>query len=471
MLSSLIALYMLIPGSAYTEPTGAFAFELPDGWTTQRQELAPGTFYIQTFKKDNEEGPHVDFVLQKLDADLPPESQAQVNEAMADGFLSSFKSEADVTKEVKSQVTFDGRKATRIDLEFKDEDKSAYKGYILAVTGKRNALLIMPYAKVSDSAGFRLADSHAQTVALESRTPRKLGAGSTAASGPLSKEALTNIAGRVKANMQREPMTKVIAQGTPPLTYGSIANFVNVIEILFDIQLTEAEFDATRARFIEFYNKADSEGKRILAEQGASLLQTLSTGTPAEREQSREEGKAVFTNAFKNGSAQGIGYAQVMWSAIERRQATLASAKAAPKKEDWDQEITEGDLDATMEMLYFMWVGAGRDASDVTMEDIIKIRTQIVQGLPQMDPQLQLLIANAPKVYAAIRQQWQAASAAQRLAMAGQFAAALDEWGIGATSSFNESNGGGGSSGGYSMNAQIAQNTAWNAAKTWSSSN
>lgn len=466
MLSSLLALYILVPGAAYAEPSGAFALELPDSWTTQRQEVAPGTFYIQTHKMGDEEGPHIDIVLQKLESDLPAESQTQVNDAMATGFLTSFGTEAEITKQVKSQVTFDGRKATRVDVEFKDEDDTLWKGYVLAVTGRRNAILLMPYAKASDSTGFKLADEYAQTLAVESKTPRAKG---SAASGPLSKEALTNIAGKVKANMKREPMTKVIAQGNPPLTYGSIANFVNVIELLFDIQLTEAEFDATRQRFIEFYNKADAEGKRILAEQGASLLQTLTTGTPEEREQSRAEGKAVFTNAFKNGSAQGIGYAQVMWSAIERRQATLASAKATPKKEDWDQEITEGDLDATMEMLYFMWVGAGRDASDVTMEDIIKIRTQIVQGLPQMEPQLQLLIANAPKVYAAIRQQWQAAAPAQRLAMAGQFAAALDEWGIGATSSFNESNGGGGGSGEYSMNAQIAQNTAWNAAKTWSS--
>ncbi len=468
MLSSLLALYLLVPAAVYAEPSGAFALDLPDNWTAQRQEVAPGTFYIQTYKKGDEEGPHIDLVLQKLDSDLPAESQAQVNDAMATGFLTSFGAEANITKQTKSQVIFDGRKATRVDVEFKDEENTLWKGYIIAVSGKRNAVLLMPYAKASDAAGYKLVDEHAQSMAVESRTPGKKGA---AASGPLSREALTNIAGKVKDNMKREPMSKVIAQGSPPLTYGSIANFVNVIEILFDIQLTEAEFDATRARFIEFYDKTDGEGRRILAEQGAALLTTLTSGTQAEINQSREEGKAVFTNAFKNGAAQGIGYAQVMWSAIERRQAKLASAKAAPKKEDWDQEITEGDLDATMEMLYFMWVGAGRDASDVTMEDIIKIRTQIIQGLPQMEPQLQLLIANAPKIYAAIRQQWQAASPAQRLAMAQQFSAALDEWGIGAASSFDQSNGGGGGSGGYSMNAQIAQNTAWNAAKTWSSSN
>lgn len=468
MLGRLSLLFLALAPTVYSEPSGAFAVSLPSGWTATRQEVGAGTFYIQTHKSGDEDGPHIDFVLQKLDADLPEENQAAVNTAMADSFVQSFGAEAEITKQAKSQVTFDGRKAVRVDLEFKDEDSTPHKGYIIAVTGKRNAVLVMPYAKASDAAGFKLADQHAQSFALESRTPRALGAGS-GQPGQISAASLSSIAGKVKANMKREPMDKVISAGSPPLTYGSVANFVNVIELLFDIQLTESEFDATRERFIEYYAKADGEGKRILAEQGASLLKTLTTGTPAEREQSREEGKAVFTNAFKNGAQMGIGYAQVMWSAIERRQAKLASATQAPKKQDWDQEITEGDIDATMEMLYFMWVGAGRDASDVTMDDILKIRAQIVEGLPSMDAQLQLLIANAPKVYAAIRQQWQAAAPAQRLAMAQQFGAALDEWGIGASSSFNESNGGGGGSGEYSMNAQIAQNTAWNAAKTWSS--
>lgn len=468
MVGRLAILFLGLSSTVYTEPTGAFSVSLPSGWTSTRQEVGPGTFYIQTYKGGDEEGAHIDFVLQRFDEELPAEVQSTVNSALADGFLESFSAEATVTKQSKSQITFDGRKAVRIDLEFKDEELVLYKGYIVAVTGKRNAILVMPYAKASDTAGFALADRHANTVALESKTPRAAGAGA-AQPGQISAASLGNIAGKVKANMKREPMDKVISPGEPPLTYGSVANFVNVIEILFDIQLTESEFEATRERFIEFYAKGDAEGKRILAQQGAELLKTLTTGTPAEQKQSRDEGRAVFTNAFKNGAQMGIGYAQVMWSAIERRQAKLASAKQAPKKQDWDQEISEGDIDATLEMLYFMWVAAGRDASDVTMDDILKIRMQIIEGLPTMDPQLQLMIANAPKIYAAIRQQWQAAAPGQRLQMAQQFGAALDEWGIGASSSFSESNSGGGSE--YSMNAQIAQNTAWNAAKTWSSSN
>ncbi|MFM9873212.1 MAG: hypothetical protein ACKVQS_07075, partial [Fimbriimonadaceae bacterium] len=193
------------------------------------------------------------------------------------------------------------------------------------------------------------------------------------------------------------------------------------------------------------------------------------TGTKEEREQSRQEGKAVFENAFKNGAAQGIGYAQVMWDAISRRSNQIAQAKEAPKKDGWDQEISEGDVDATMEMLFFMWVAAGRSAEEATPEAVMTIRAQIIQALPTMHPQLQLVIAKAPKIYAGLRQQWAAGSLEQRFAYAQQFDACLTEWGIGA-SGFESSGGGG--NGGYSQeasnNADIAVNTAWNAAKTWS---
>ncbi len=468
MLATLLLTTVFAPLATYADPGGAFALDLPPGWTARKQELGDGVTFTETFKQGDEEGAHIDILVQKSAADIAEKDHAEVNKGVLDIVVQLLGAEGTITRQSRSDVTFDNRKAMRMEIDFRDDEDVLWKGWVIAVCGKNHALAMIAYAKASDTATYKLVDQHANTLAVESKTPGKGGA--SAGGGLLSKTALTNIAGKIKGNMKREPMDKVLIAGTPPLTYGSVANFVTVIELLFDIQLTEAEFDATRERFLEYYEKADAEGKKILAEQGASLLKTLTTGTPQEIAQSKAEGKQVFETAFQRGSQMGIGYATVMWDAISRRAAKLGTAKQAPKKEDWDTDISEGDLDATMEMLYFMWVAAGRDASDVTMDDIIKIRNQIIGWLPEMDPQLQMLIANAPKVYAGIRQQWASASAAQRVAMAQQFGAALDEWGIGAQSSF-ETSGGGGGSGEYSMNAQIAQNTAWNAAKTWSSSN
>lgn len=219
-------------------------------------------------------------------------------------------------------------------LELRDEDGVAWKGYALAVCGQNHALVVMPYAKGSDTAGFKAMDEAAQTVSVEDRTPLARGAGGAATSGGgrqggfLNQGAMRTVEQRVDGNFQRESASKVIVAGQPPLTYGSVANFVTVIEILFDIQMTEAEFEATSARFIEYYNAADAEGKQVLALQGAELLKTRTTGTEAEREQSRNEGRALFEQAFSLSAEMGIGYAQVMWDAITRRRASVQRVTA-----------------------------------------------------------------------------------------------------------------------------------------------
>lgn len=458
VISSLICALLLAP---YSDPAGGFALDLPTGWVAAKQAIDDDLSMTDCHPKDDEDGAHIAVFTYKSATEIPADQQDEMNRTAQSTITDLMTGDGRITKRTESQITFDGRKAKKLDLNYTDGEGANWQGFLVSVTGKRFIIGILAYAKAGDSTTLKLVTDHANTLAVESKTPR----GGAPSSGLLNKAALSTIAGRIKGNMKREAMDKVIVEGTHPLTYGSVANFVNVIEILFDIQLTEAEFDATRERFIEFYKAGDDKGKEILANQGAALLKTLTTGTEEEKAKDRAEGKAVFTNAFEQGAKQGIGYAVVMWDAITRRSASITKTKTAPKKEEFDNEITQGDLDATMELLYFMWVGAGRDASDVTMEDIIKIRTQIVQELPSMDPQLQLMIANAPKIYAGVRQQWAAANGAQRLAMAQQFSQALDEWGIGAQSGFEQTSGGGSSE--ASMNAQIAQNTAWNAAKTW----
>lgn len=455
----------------YADPGGAFAIQEPSGWTVTRNDLGDGAVLTEIYDPKAPEGAHIDILHYRSPQELAASDHQQVNGAMLDLLMQFLGAEATISSQRRSAVTYSGRAATRIELEFKDEDGVNWKGYALAVCGRNFAIVIMPYAKASDTALLDLTDRHARSLAIESRNPDAVGRASSASaprtSGFLSQATLTTVADRVDSNFTREPMDRVISPGQPPLTYGSVANFVTVMEILFDVQFTESEFEATRERFIEYYGSADAEGKRILAEQGAALLQTLTTGTEAERQQSKEEGRAVFEQAFSRGAEMGIGYAQVMWDAISRRRAEVRQVEQQPSKDDWDTTISEADIDALMEMLFFMWASAGRDTSDVTLDDVMHVRGQILEALPTLDPQIQLVIANAPKVYAALRQQWQAATPFERTQLAAQYGQALDEWGIG-NSGFEQSSGGGG--GEMSMNAQIAQNTAWNSAKTWSSS-
>ncbi len=465
ILALIPALVLMSVSSSYSDPGGAFALTIPDGWSSSQSDLGDGLALTEFAEEVDEPMGNVTVFVQSAGKDIEVSQHKEIAESFIQFLIGVISSEGTIKSQKQSEVTFDGKKASRVDLTYADEEGVNFSGRITVVSGKRHAMAVIAYAKVGDTKNQKLISEVEASFAVESRTPRS---GGSTGGGLFTKDSLKGAAGQIKNNFKRDSMSTVIVKGEPSLTYGSVANFVNVIEILFDIQFTETEFLATKERFIEYYNLGDAKGKKVLAEQGESLLKTLTTGTAEEREQSRQEGKVVFENAFKNGAQMGIGYAQVMWDAISRRSNQLAQAKAAPTKEGWDQQISEGDVDSTMEMLYFMWVACGRSAEEATPEAIMQIRMQIIQALPTMHPQLQLMIANAPKIYAGLRQQWAAGSLEQRFAYAQQFDACLTEWGIGA-SGFQSSGGGG--NGGYSQeasnNADIAVNTAWNAAKTW----
>jgi hypothetical protein len=468
MLSALVAFALLaIPAQTtrdYVDEGGAFALKIPFSYTTEHSDFGDGLDYTAIADpKAGEDSPQIGVLCQSSDVDLKPSDRAQITSTVISVVSGILADDGEIVSQKKSEVKFDGHDATKVDAVFKDEAGTTYKGWTMVVVGRRNVVVVMPYAPASDAPGWKLVEGCANTCAIEKKTPNA--GASSSGPGLLNREALAQIGGAMKGNLKRDAMDKVLVDGNPPLTYGSIANFVNVIELLFDIQFTEAEFNATRARFIEYYNKQDAKGKGILAQQGASILKGLTEGSAAEIQQNRDEVRPMYANAFEKGAAQGDPYASVMWSAIERRHNTIGTAKGTAK-DGWDTEITEADIEAALEMLYFMWVAAGRDATDVTAEDVNRIRTNIYEELPQMDAQLQLVIANAQKVYAGMRQQWMAATMEQRYALGVQYGQALDSFGL-PEGGVTETAGSGGSGSDGSMLAACAQNTAWNAAKTW----
>lgn len=451
--------------SAYADPDRAFAVQVPAGYRASRQQLEQGVFLTDITKGGIGENPQLSILSYSTGQSIDPSQHRQLNTQTLDAMKSVIGSEVTVTKDARSDVTFNGRAAIRSDFGFKDDDGAAWKGWILAQCGSKNAVGVFVCAKSSDASGYQMIDAAARTFAIESSSPFAAGSSPNSASSTLSSGNLKELSARIKGNMKREPMAKVLVPGEPALTYGSVANFVTFVELIFDMQLTEAEFDATRERFIEFYKKGDAAGKKVLALQGAEMLKSVTMGSAAEIAKNKQDSRKVFSSAFEQGAQAGIGYAQVMWDAVQRRTQKLAKAKQKPKKQEWDTDVTQADIDATIEMLYFMWVASGRDPNDVTPAEVVKLKTSIVREYATFDPEVQIVIANAPKIYAAIRQKWQSASASERAMMARQFSNSLDSLGLREGGSFEQSGGGGG---GGSDLAAIAQNTAWNAAKTWS---
>lgn len=463
--ASLVSSRLAPIAKVYVDPLGAYSLSIPDKWTAEREEVDEGTYLTSIGGEEVEDGA-IDILSIPSAEDLNPSQTAAAADAIFPFVKQEIAQMGKILSEKRSETTFDGRKAIRFDVRFQETGGPIFSGYLVILMGKRNIIMARVWSAESKKAAFAEAEAHFNTLAIESRTPRGMGGKPASIAGTFNKGTIT---GAIKSAFRRDSMDKVLVAGDPALTYGSVANFVTVVEILFDIQFTETEFDATRQRFIEYYGKADAEGKKVLAVGGADLLKTLTTGTPAEIEQSRKEGREVFTNSFRAGAAAGIEYAVVMWAAIERRAEQTGKTSQAkptdkPAQAGWDTDVSQGDLDATLEMLYFMWVASGRSADDVTEEDVIRIRQSIIAEFATFDPEVQLIIANAQKVYAALRQQWAAASPAQRQQLAVAFGQALDSLGLKEGGSFESTSGGGGGS----DLAAIAQNTAWNAAKTWS---
>jgi hypothetical protein len=130
---------------------------------------------------------------------------------------------------------------------------------------------------------------------------------------------------------------------------------------------------------------------------------------------------------------------------------------------------TDADLDASVELITFMWLATGNDPASITNEAVAVMRMLLAQNFYQLPPELQTLFANGRANNQAIQAEWQAADPLQKMTIAQQFQLVLAVLGLvpGAAS------GGAGyeSSGESATNADIASNIAWNnsGAGDWSS--
>jgi len=166
--------------AGYSDPGGAFAIDVPSGYKAERYDLGDkaerydlgdGAYLTEIAIPDNDDSAHCDILSYKSPEAFDASQHATVNKALLDVTVQLLSAESTVTKQSRAETTYQGRKATKMTLEFKDEDGVAWKGYALAVCGTNNALVVMPYAKASDANGFKIMDETAQTLAVEG--PRK----------------------------------------------------------------------------------------------------------------------------------------------------------------------------------------------------------------------------------------------------------------------------------------------------------
>lgn len=418
----------------YADPGGAFAAQIPAAWKPTRQVLEGGVTFTALEPQGDDPAARVHVVTVKSDQPIPPENLAGVADMLLKLGAAAIEEEGVITSQTRSAAKFNGKDAVRVDLTIREQSGLVSRGYMLVTLGKTHAVLIAAGAPEKDAAGLQRANAVVASLAIESTKPNPAaGALAGGKGGLFNARTLAKTAAAIQTG-KIEGDDTLLAAGSPALTVGSVRNFVNVIEECFDIHFNDAEFEATRERFIEYYGKADADGKKIIALGGAQLLENLHTGTNAERAAKRDDGRTTMARMIANGAKAGIAWAQVLDEAIQRRDAKLAAVQGAKPAvmgaAAAKTALTEASLDASMEMLYFMWVAAGRDAAQATPEAIALIRQGIQQNFARFPADYQYLFANAEAIYADLRKAWQQANPATQAAYGRQFGAALDSMGL-----------------------------------------
>src|SRR5205807_2339372 len=119
--------------------------------------------------------------------------------------------------------------------------------------------------------------------------------------------------------------------------------------------------------------------------------------------------------------------------ALDRRNRVVA--RSAQPRPQWagpafDAAMSVADLDAGIELLYFMWVAAGRDPELVTLENVALIRDHFLHHFAELPGDLQYALANAQKIYAGLRVLWYTGDGRQRATLARNFSRELDGLGL-----------------------------------------
>jgi hypothetical protein len=426
----------------YDDPDSIFSVGLPDGWEAVRQDMGDGVTLTTCTGTGTEAQLEVlTFASPRpLTADMLETKGPEIIELVL-GLLEqeyTVRADAPVAAKVGQQA------ALLVDATLTDQasdEKSRFRMYVLL--GADHAVAAAVTAPQRDKAGFAAGDAALASLVLAGSSP----ADTTGPAAP--RGGLAAVADRIRDGFRAEPADRVIVEGNPPLTEGSVANFAKLLGLVFGVRLTEAEYALTRERFAEYYGKNDAQGRAIVAQSAGSILESLGKGTKAEQEASLAEVRAVFEDRLSTGAKAGIEWAQVLWGAVERRRDLVTTSTAeAPEfaqGEGQDASLSQADLDAALEMLYFMWVASGRDASAVTPEAVAAIREYLATNFAALPPDLQYLLTNAERVYADMRNAWAQADAGTQQAYAVQFGQALDAMGLTADGGGAGNGGGGGS--------------------------
>lgn len=449
----------------YRAPDGAFTLSLPARWDALSQEMAEHvTITVATPR--GKDSPQLTVLSIGYEAGFDPSDREGTPNQVIELFLGLIEDSCTVEAFEPTAAVLGGLESTLVEAHVTDRatgDKADIKLWV--VLGGAHALALVAEAAPDDRAGMAEVEAVAATLVAPGARPAE---GATPAEPPAS--GLGGIAARIREGFREGDADATLVAGAPALTEGSVRNFARLLTAVFDVHLTEAEYALTKERFIHFYTESDPQGRATIAQTAGGILEQLRTLPEAERAGQIAEVRAVFEDRLSAGAQAGIEWAEVLWTAVERRRGSVAEVAEQPEGAEGDFEVSEADLDAATEMLYFMWVASGRDPSAATPEVVAQVRQYLAASFPQLPTELQLLLANSEKVYGQMRNAWANADDQERAVYAAQFGQALDQFGLG----LGGGNGGGGGGSAWDdvagqdpseISAGLVQTTCYNLAQ------
>lgn len=414
----------------YADPGGAFAIACPEGWTFQREALEEDLWMTLASVPGQENASMAFFVFAYPDG-KPPQDAALIKTALLTLVLDSLTEGEELQGRKDTKVAFAGVEADRCDFTLQLEEEGNVSFTFLSLLGKKNAVVLGLSCPAGNAALRAQFDAAFASFALESTQPT---GAKSAASTLFTAERLSKLSKKITGNLKREANDKVLVAGKPALTYGAVAAFATLLQKAFGVELTETEFDLTAQQFSEAYTKGDAQTKTMLAQGWQQINQMLVECKPEELEANMNDVRQVLIQRFAAGAQAGIPWAQAVNDAIQRRTQSVATTKATrpafAKNDKYDADMSEADLDAAIELIYFMWVASGRDTALVTPDAVMAVRLALAQGFPQFPAELQYVLANAQTVYAQVRGAWMNATPQQRAQLARGFGADLDALGL-----------------------------------------
>lgn len=404
----------------YADPDGTLALRVPPGWQVHRETADPVTS-TEIAPPGDTLGPRVYILCVTSHSRISPEQLSDIAALLTKIGIAALRQDGQLLSRSPAAPTrFHGRDALQTDVQSRLGD-FVYGSKMVVTLGRTHSYLLAVAAPANDPAGMKIAQATLATVALESTAP-------AAGPGLWTPRTMERVVSLARGGAI-DPDPALLVTGEPPLTAGAVRAWTRAVEEGTDARFTEAEAAAISDALVQTYRAGNGATRERLAREGTRTLAEVRTaathgGSAAAREALEQHLPLSETSAW----------AKSVHDLLAQRSRKIADVRGPrrglPDTLPVQTSVTQASLDASAEMMLFLWAAAGRKTDGLSPDDLVNIRDTIQVQFPQWAADYQYLFANAPRIYAGIRAAWKNSPPERRVALAKEFATDLDALGL-----------------------------------------